>query len=156
MTELTNFFHVIFTGTSSLNVVKTLSELRRTEMVLLGLDPKTLDNLPAFKLMGDDYITQIFLQFYYANLPKMIQEFEKVPCRILTIDHSMKVPSKVGIRYANGCQQQFKCIIMFMNEEGRIKNFCFTKSESIDEIEPILSGIQQSGSIEMIITGEYV
>jgi hypothetical protein len=50
---------------------------------------------------------------------------------------------------------QYKALLILLNEEGLVVNFCFTRGESLREGEAILRQAQlQSEGVQCIVTGK--
>jgi hypothetical protein len=122
---------------------------------------------------------KVFLHDYYGKVAYYRQHFRSIPAKILSTDHTFKTwyvrctlkmdkiinvmvrsisPSallKTNLHGSKHNHPQFRALLILMNEEGMVVNFCLTRGESLKEAKENLEQEKdQSPDLELIITGE--
>jgi hypothetical protein len=109
-----------------------------------------------YAVLSPPQIKRCFLHDFYCKVGFYQEHFRTVPVKIISADHTFKgsMILKTNAKGSNKNAAQYRAMLILLNEEGLVINFCLTKGESMKEGEDILRHAQrQGGNIDMIVTG---
>lgn len=114
-----------------------------------------LTSSDVFNGPSEDTIREIFLFYYRTFKPQMDQEFKKLTATSIKLDHTFKISKLVKVKEGNSHsrQQQFKAMLIILNEDNLIVRFAITRTESLKELTDVLTDIkEQCQSISTVYT----